>query len=154
MSGSQRGGSSSNFGQRGSTPSALSMAPPPPPPRVHRPSPTDLGTHRPLPVPSPFLSQQQRQPLHSPSPSPSLKHLSARLSTLLPNLTLNANQEGQAAQGEQGGEAAQETGTASEQLVVMGSEEFEKLFEQVLFEDGFEELVERVQEMVQKEMSS
>jgi len=130
------------------------MAPPPPPPRVHRPSPTDLGTHRPLPVPSPFLSQQQRQPLHSPSPSPSLKHLSARLSTLLPNLTLNANQEGQAAQGEQGGEAAQETGTASEQLVVMGSEEFEKLFEQVLFEDGFEELVERVQEMVQKEMSS
>jgi hypothetical protein len=40
--------------------------------------------------------------------------------------------------------------SGSELLVGMGREEFERAFEEVLFEDGFEELVERVQELVQK----
>ncbi|GAA5984529.1 hypothetical protein JCM5350_004749 [Sporobolomyces pararoseus] len=144
----------SNYGQRGSTPSNSTRSMPPPLSRLPRPTPSPrLGPLPPLPAATtlpPHPYQEPRPPFPPPpAVASSQNQLSARLSTLLPNLTLIARVEP-----DSGGistDAREET--ASEQLAKMNSDEFEKLFEQVLFEDGFEELVERVQGMVQRELS-
>ncbi|GAA5906568.1 uncharacterized protein JCM6883_004518 [Sporobolomyces salmoneus] len=138
---------SSSQGHRGSSTPSFTMGPP----LTTLPS---LGSsqHPVLPAIStsflPQPSQNFPRPL-STSPSPSYL-LSTRLSTLLPKLNLSTHQEAQ----EEDQEAVEETqqATESERLLRMESEEFEKLFEQILFEDGFEELVERVQGVVQREM--
>ncbi|GAA5889161.1 hypothetical protein JCM16303_006411 [Sporobolomyces ruberrimus] len=144
---------SSNLGQRGQGSSPPSTTTP----TMTRGVPFEkfspqLGRLPPLPETIDPATTASYNPLFSkkapvPPASTQRQSISTRLSTLLPRLTLASQQNHL---GQEGEDQVVEKKSGSELLVGMGREEFERAFEEVLFEDGFEELVERVQELVQK----
>ncbi|GAA5935596.1 hypothetical protein JCM3775_003363 [Rhodotorula graminis] len=103
-----------------------SPSPPPPPPHPHEgDSPPAFSTAHGPPTTAATPLPPSRP--HFVQPAHSTPRLPATLSTLLPNL------------------ATASTSTASQLLAALAPHDFEQLLQDALLEDGFEQLVERVQ---------
>jgi hypothetical protein len=102
---------------------------------LYQPFPPSFTSDLAQPAPSPFHSAPRHRQLSDASAQPPSR-LPRNLTSLLPNLSSTASQAVL---------SPQTTLTPSQQLARLPSADLDRLLQEVLLEDGFEDLVERVQ---------